>query len=229
MSRIINPYSLLGNASPDGVWTYTGTGSAPVAPPEEYDDDMDFTEIDHGIYEYTYTVNNGTCSDSKVLNITLRSQSTWHNSDCDSAKTLFFPYGGGHYTHTGDYLDSRCPGYETPEMSDVDIPAEWGSGPFAGDLWYTIHYTPTSNPLGAFPILMAITISSENLPTNERIKNPVIALYTDCNTELVSGYPVNENEATVIVSDMFATSFTLYVRVSCPQGDEGAFQIEVTV
>ena len=83
--------------------------------------------------------------------------------------------------------------------------------------------------MNAFPIMMAISISSINMPVEERVKNPVIALYTDCDTEFISGYPVSENEATVVISDMFTTPFTLYVRVSCPQGSEGSFQIEVTI
>lgn len=235
MSRIINPYEQLGSPSTGGTWsTLETTGLAPLPPdpPALYNDDLDFDAVDDGTYVYTYTVTNGTCTSVQDLSVTVTSHSQVDNDECSFATTMLFPYGGGHFITKNQYNIARCPGRGAPTDSGVDVPTEWGSDVYSGDMWYKFSYNPLNNPTGGVPIVAGFSVSSLNY-ISSKMKYPVIAVYSDCSGTLVEavGYDIhNPYETTIVFTDIFSSSsFTYYIRVSCVSGNEGFFDLELTV
>lgn len=233
MSRIVNGYTSLGSPTIDGVWsTDETTGAAPLPPaaPGAYNDDLDFTGVSDGTYAYTYTVTDGDCEDAKVLSIVVGTQTAPPNDNCAGAIPLLFPYGGGHFTLTNQYNSSVCPGYSSPTAGFVAVPGNWGAGTFIGDVWFKVSYNPANNPVGGTPIVAGISVSTIGIDTDIAMQYPLIAVYSDCAGTLVQAeVPGTSTEVTTVLSDVFATSFTYYVRVSCSTGNEGYFNLEITV
>lgn len=241
----ITPYDILNANNPDpdvdittgGTWTYTGTGSTGAAPlppnaPGAYNGTLAFTSsVANGTYEYTYTVTSGGCSHAIPLEIVFSDYTLVPNDDCSTAKNTAFPYGGGCSEWIGERLAGECPGQDDPTYDGtIATPTGWGAATYDADLWYKFSYDPTNNPGGIAPNAMAISVDGSAYGT-EGIRNPVIALYSACAAGSIEDTAVavgNSQLVTLVVGDVFASSFTYYVRVSAPDGFEGKFDISVT-
>jgi hypothetical protein len=223
--------SLEGIPTTGGTWTYTGNGSAPVPPPNPYDLNSNFTGVADGEYEYTYTATNGTCTHATTLLVVKNTQVSPSNDDCAAAKGIFFPYGGGINSRTEETNVESCPGVSSPTDSGIPIPTQWGSGTFVGDLWYRVTYNPNNNPPGQQPIAMNISVDGL-IYGNSGIVEPLIAVYEDCAGILVQAEtppPSGNQVVNTVIDGVFANPFTYYIRVACLEGNQGMFDVEITV
>jgi hypothetical protein len=244
MSTIINLYNdglvpqhIDQNNPPtiSGTWTYTGSGSTgaaplPPSPPGSYNSDIDFAGVANGVYEYTYTVTNGSCSNDTTVTVTVGDHIPVINDTCATAKVMGFPYGGGCSELTNQTLVAECPGPAEPTFDgSIAAPSQWGSATFDSDLWYQFSYDPANNPGGASPNNMVITVSGTAYGASG-ITNPAIALYTSCSAGSLQTAEIgNGQEHSILESGIFNTSFTYYIRVSAPDGSEGKFDISISI
>lgn len=230
-SPITIPYNDINSSTPGGTWTSSDDPNAPLfpLPPVDYDDPIDFTGSKAGTVTYTYTVTNGDCTDSKSIQYTVRAFTPIPNNTCATATVLAFPYGGGTGGVDNQNLSCSCPGNLKPTMSVTPVPAGWGtSSLYKADLWYRFQYTSTYFPTGQ-PSSMTISVDGTPYGT-QGIKEPVIAVYSNCDTFFRSAVgEANLQQADLIITDVFTSDFTYYIRVSAREGDEGKFNISITV
>lgn len=242
-STTITPYDLLVASNPDpdnppttgGTWTYTGIGSTGAAPfppaaPGTYNGTLAFAGVDPGDYEYTYTVTSGSCTHSAAVTITKASFTPVANDTCLTARNMAFPYSGGCSEFTEQNLTYECPGQDEPTYDAISTPAAWGSYTYDSDLWYKYTFDPANAPGGIVPNAMAVTVNGADYGA-EGITNPVIAVYTTCSAgSLVQAdvAPGGSQTVSTVLSGIFGTSFTHYIRVSAPDGQEGKFTISIT-
>lgn len=242
MAIVITPYNILteenGGVPPTtgGTWSYVGSGSTgapplPPAAPGAYDGTLDFTGVtnaDPGTYIYRYTVTSGGCSATADVDVSNYTNLLVYNDTCATPRTLVFPYNGGTSTLSNQLLGEACPGQKHPTYSAVANPAAWGALSFAGDLWYEVNYEssyPTTQP-----IVMSITVDGSAYG-NEGIVEPFLAVYSACTPTLVKAdVPVSNSQTIDLVfHNIFTTDFNYYIRVACQDGNQGKFDIKVTV
>jgi len=243
MAIIITPYDILtdNNAgvapTTGGTWSYVGTGSTgaaplPPNPPGLYDGTLDFTGVTNapaGTYIYRYTVTSGGCSAYADLDVSNFDHIIVKNDVCASAREIVFPYNGGTATLPNQLLGEACPGQIHPTYSATATPTEWGSATFVGDLWYELNYDATYLPATDIPIVMSIT--ADGIPYgSEGIVEPYLAVYSSCTPGLVEAdVPISGSQSIdIIISDVFTSNFTYYIRVACVDGNQGKFNISVT-
>lgn len=239
MANLVNPYSDIthsdGNVPSDsGTWTYTGSGSTGVAPlppdpPTLFDDDIDFDGVDAGTYPYTYTVLD--CDSNPItatVTYTVIDQIPISNDVCSGARTLVFPYQGGVSKLTNQTFIGSCPGPAAPTLSAFSIPTGWGSTTFSADLWYKVTFD-VDYPV---PPIIVMSIDVDGTPYGtEGISQPFIAVYSICDEDEVihAESPVESQQVTVVIDNVFNADFTYYIRVGVLPGNEGKFDINITV
>jgi hypothetical protein len=242
MPTTYNFYDLVSQnypANTTGTWSYVGVGSTglpplPPDPPSNYDDDVTFEDgVAEGTYVYQYSADGSQpeCTHNTLLTFVKEEQVVPINDDCAGAKGIFFPYGGGVNSRTQETNVESCPGIAAPADSGIAIPAPWGSGTFVGDLWYRVTYNPNNNPPGQQPIAMNISVDGTAYGASGIIQ-PLIAVYEDCAGTLVQAEPSpppNNQVVNTVIDSVFASSFTYYIRVACLEGNQGMFDVEITV
>lgn len=231
-SPITIPYEDINSMTPGGTWTSSDDPLAPLfpLPPATYDGSINFSTSKLGTVTYTYTVTNGDCSDSKSIQYTVRNHTPVSNDTCATARVLAFPYSGGTGGVDNQDLRCNCPGHYAPTLSATTLPAGWGNPDlYKADLWYKVQYdAPYAGGIG-LPIAMTLSVDGVPYSTNG-IKEPVIAMYSDCDTlEAIETGEANLQQVDLIVTDIFTSSFTKYIRVSAREGDEGKFNMTITV
>lgn len=243
MSTIISLYDDIlvpNNPDPDnppttgGTWSYVGTGSTgsaplPPAPPGTYNGTIDFAGVANGSWPYKYEVTSGSCTHTSIATVTVGDHVPVVHDDCATAKVMAFPYNNSCYELFGETLVGSCPGPADPDFdSSITAPTAWGSGAFDADVWYQFTYNPASNPGGVAPINMAVSVKGSPYGSNG-VTNPAIAIYSSCSSASLVHADISPNQdITIILSGIFASSFTYYVRVSAPDGSEGKFDIALT-
>ena len=235
----VNPYNDISAGTPateDGTWSYVSNPTPAPTLPVLFDDDLVFDDTTNpfGTYILKYTVDNsalvGICTDNEVEDektFTYEFQNTYiaPNDECVGSISVPFPYSG-----TSQSLNrtnaNNCPGaYYTVSAS---VPAGWGTNTWAGDAWFKIIY---SAPSGALPLALHIYVDGSPFGT-AGINLPHIAVYettSTCPGTLVDFNVSVNQEANVTVSDLFATSTVFYLRVGCPLGNAGLFNIYLTL
>lgn len=241
-STTITPYDILAANSPaetppttGGTWTYTGTGSTGVPPfppaaPGTYNGTLAFAGVANGTYEYTYTVTSGSCTDTSTVTITVSDFTPVANNLCANARNMAFPYSGGCSEFTEQNLSYECPGQNEPTLDPISVPTAWGSATYDSDLWYMFTFNPANAPGGIVPNAMAITVDGSPYGI-EGVVNPVIAIYSTCSAgSLVAAdvAPGNTQTVSTVVTGVFSSTFTYYIRVSSPNTQEGKFTISIT-
>lgn len=241
MANLKNPYEDLTNVSEaapstTGTWSYTGTGSTgaaplPPAPPALYDDDIDFEGVAAGTYPYTYTVTDCDGGDvTATVTYTLTNRIAVKNDECSGSRLLVFPYQGGVSKLTEQTLAGNCPGLADPTYSVAPThPTGWGSSSnFSADTWYKVSFD-ADYPVPPI-IVMSITVDGSPYGA-EGVYEPFIAIHPDCSTAaLDSETPfTGSQEVTIVRDSVFNADFTYYIRVSCHTGNEGKFDISITV
>lgn len=217
------------------VWSYVGpgsTGAAPLPPnpPAAYNDDVTVDPtVANGTYTYRYTVILGAKTSTADLDLVVADQLEPSNDNCADAINLAFPYtGGGSATVDNQTLGEDCPGQLSPTNSGVAIPSKWGSATYSKDLWYKF-YWDASYPA---PLPSTVTVTVDGKPYGpDGVNQPVIAVYDSCGGTLVDAEVgiYSKKQADIILSGMFTSSFTYYIRVSAAEGNEGKFDISLTV
>lgn len=235
MALVITPYTELdnnmqGTPTTGGTWMYVGSGSTgaaplPPNPPATYNGTLDFTGVDPGTYPYQYTVAPGTCKagHSAILTIEKKNYTAVSNDTCATALNISFPATGSTNSRIEETNNQTCPGQAYPTDSGVAIPAQWGSGPFRGDMWYKVSYTASATP----PISMTIEI--DGTPYTDGITQPLIAVYDACGGTLVDAASTANNKVSLMFDSIFGASFTYYIRVACHIGNEGKFDVNISV
>lgn len=179
---------------------------------------LDFTAISAGDYVFTLTAESQTpCSNTDSLSFTVHVENVPYppNDNCAGAYTM--PYSNNMYLN-GTNAD-QCPRYFSPTDSGVSVPSSWVT-PAAGDLWYTFTVNDASN-LTPYIYIQGITMA-----------NPQVALYNgDCNTlvELADAAVVGTTVTLTSADYTTLVNGTQYwLRVSCPEGDEGTYRVIVS-
>lgn len=235
MSAIRTPFDDIGAVSTGITWSTTHTtGSAPLPPaaPGTYNGTLNFTGVAPGSYTYTATVSVTVGSDTCEHVVDITYDLTQHlpvvNDDCVDASVMLFPYGAC-FTLEQETILEECPGIDQADFdSSIAKPAAWGSFTYNADVWYKFSYDPSNNPGGVAPINMAINVDGSPYGA-EGIQYPALAIYSDCDaSDLVIASVSNTQSKTINLTGIFASSFTYYIRVSAPQGNEGKFDISIT-
>lgn len=239
-SPIRNPFTDIGGVSTTGSWSYSGSGSTGAAPlppaaPALYDDDITFVGVDPGIYPYTYsdsvTVGSDTCDQSKTVTYVVTQSVPSINDNCSGAINVAFPYNTRIIGVQGNTA-GKCPGLAVSTLDgSIAAPAIWGSFTFGGDIWYKISYD--SSIPSITPTVMLITVDGEPyVNTNEAIYEPLIAVYSACGAGSFEAGAVSQSntyKAELMITGVFTSSFTYYVRVCSVEGNEGKFDFEIVI
>lgn len=237
MANLKNPFDDLTTAnggvapSDSGAWTTDLTTGAPPLPPAEpaaYNDDIDFEGVDPGVYPYTYTVASCDGDIEATVTYTLTPLLPVVNDNCAGARPLVFPYQGGTSKLTEQSLAGSCPGMADPTYQAIATPTAWGTGTFTSDVWFVLSFDSTY----PVPPIVVVTIDIDGTPYgSEGVFEPHMAAYTNCSNALVSADVPTPNTSlcSLVYSSIFSTDFTYYIRVACKAGNEGKFDINVTV
>lgn len=229
MARI--PYDDLGSMTTGGTWGGPASCGAPPLPPcapGVYNGSIaiDAAGITPGDYTYTYTVTDGVATDIKTITYPVTTTTTVENDLCTGAETVAFPSAGGVVILTDQYNEERCPGHADPTTSGIAIPTEWGADTKAGDLWYKINYVPPTN--GFEPISAIISVDGEPYGTSGMVE-PMFAIYSDCSGTLVEASHGDDQLASLIISGVFDSAFTYYLRVCSRDVDKGTYNIKIVI
>jgi hypothetical protein len=219
--------------STTGTWTYTGegsTGAAPLPPaaPGAYDSSISFTGVDPGTYPYTYTVTGCDSDSESTVVYTIYEYASVKNDDCAGARNLVFPYQGGVSKLTEQSLSGSCPGSADPTYSVTVTPTAWGGGTFESDVWFKLSFD-VDYPV---PPIIVMNIQVDGSPYGTGgVVEPYIAVYTNCSGNLLDAEVPGpgSQEVNVVIDGVFNADFTYYIRVASHAGDEGMFDINVTV
>jgi hypothetical protein len=223
------PYNYItGPKSTNGTWTKTSeTGpSAPTTPTGS----INLSSNGPGTYSYTYTVTNGTCTDTTTVNFVVTAHSQVANDTCVTAQS--FSFGGSGRVSTLELLTNKatCPGISKPTMSVIAVPSAWSLGTYDGDLWY--EFTAPYQEFGlSYPI--TVTVSGNSYGQDIGIRAPAIAIYRgDCpGFTLEKAVATNELTQTASATISFGTLNTnqrFYIRVSSLAGYEGLYTLRVS-
>lgn len=238
MAVLVNGYEKLteqnGGIAPTagGTWSTTETtGAAPLPPaaPALYDDDMDFDGVAVGSYTYLYTVSSAGCDDDEsTLTVTISKAMPVKNDECSGARVMVFPYNGGTSILYDQTLAAECPGTTAPTLSITALPTVWTGIDVGVDIWYKVTFDET------YPIvpIIATSFTVDGSPYgSEGIVEPLLAIYSDCAGTLIEAdVPQGgAQEINITLTDIFSTAQTFYLRVSCPDGYEGKFDVTLTV
>lgn len=235
MAPTITPFNEIGVATTGGTWSYTGSGSTGVAPlppdpPALYDDELDFDGVAAGTYTYKYTVSEVGCDDAETtLTINVFKAIPVKNDECSTPRIMVFPYNGGTSITYNQTLDSDCPGTTAPTLSAIDLPTEWDGIDVGVDIWYKVTFDPTYPPV---PIIACSFTVDGNPYGTEGVLEPLLAIYSDCNAVDLIEAEVPQGgtkEINITLTDMFTTAQTFLLRVACPEGYEGNFDLTLTV
>jgi len=179
---------------------------------------FDFTSISGGDYVFEIEATNSVpCVNTQTISFTVHIEDVPApgNDDCSGAYNM--PYSNNMYL-SGSNID-QCPRIAAPTDSGAGTPATWVT-PMAGDLWYTFTVNDATN-LTPYIYVVGSTMA-----------NPQIALYDgSCGSlnlladDAVVGTTV-QLDGTDYTTLVDATQY--WIRVSCPEGDEGAFRVIVS-
>lgn len=229
---IITPFELIGVATENGTWDTdetTGVAPLPPDPPVAFDGTLDFDGVTAGTYVYDYTVSEAGCDDAiNYLTVTVSKGIPVKNDDCVDARSVVFPYNGGTSILHEQTLAASCPGTIAPTMSGTALPTEWTGIDVGVDTWYKVTF---DNTYPLVPII-ACSFTIDGEPYGEDgIIEPVLAIYSNCGGTLIEAdVPVGgSQDIDIMIPDVYNAPITFYLRVSCAEGNEGKFDVILTV
>lgn len=215
---VINLFNeLQGSKTINGTWANAGGTTPAPAPPGTYNGTIDLTGYTDGTYRYSYTVTLSGKTDVKYLSIPYVTPSDRSNEVCTNALPIFYNNNTGGYQDQYNYTD--CTDLKAPAASIVALPANWTAASYSGDLWYKL----TMNK-DAF---ISLTIDSTGF--NNGMINPAVAIYISCSTTLVTAVQGINNLVNIDWTHIGVTPETYYIRVACPIGKEGKFNLSVVI
>ena len=179
---------------------------------------LDFTAISAGDYVFELEgTNSAPCANTDTLSFTVHVEAVPYPNHDDCSGAYVLPYSNNMYLNGTNA--SQCPRYLAPTDSGVATPGSWTT-PMVGDLWYTFTVNDATN-LTPYIYIQGITMT-----------NPQVALYDgSCGSlnlladDAVVGTTV-QLDATDYTTLVDATQY--WLRVSCPEGDEGTFRVIVS-
>jgi hypothetical protein len=115
-------------------------------------------------------------------------------------------------------------------LSAVDLPIEWDPIEVDRDLWYLVTFDPTY-PL--VPIIScSFTVDGGPYGTSG-VTEPLLAIYSDCGgpgSLIVAEVPqAGSKSVNIILTDIYTTFHSFYLRVASTAQNAGEFDIALTV
>lgn len=180
---------------------------------------LDFTAISAGDYGFAITAESqAPCTNTDVIEVTVRKLSVPYPVNDLCAGAINIPYSNSMYVSSTNA--DLCPKQYAPTDSGVAVPSRWTT-PMSGDLWFTFTPNDASN-LTPYIYVESITMT-----------NPQIALYdgtcaalNELANDAVTGSNLVMLDASNYTTLVLGTQY--WIRVSCPDGDEGTFRVIVT-
>lgn len=218
-------------ASTGGTWTYEGDVSPAPTPPVTYNGTADFSSVtEFGDFPFKYTVTSGSVTTSNIYTVSWAEYDARVNDDCSNAIFIDLPssFSSSFRVEIQDNLASSCPDGCAPATDSGTIkPTEWGSGTFAGDIWYQCTL-PVKSSLYYYQVLV------DGVPFGEEgIVNPLLELWTgsssdDClSITSLNATKGGGQQAALTGSVPSTTSRKLAIRVSSNSGNEGLFRLTI--
>lgn len=229
---VVTPFELIGTATEGGTWdTDETTGVAPLPPdaPALFDDSMDFDGVTPGTYVYRYTVSEAGCDDAvTTVTFNISKGIPVKNDDCVDARSIVFPYNGGTSILHDQTIASSCPGTLAPTMSGTAVPSAWTGLDLGVDVWFKVTFDET------YPLvpIIACSFTIDGTPYGAGgIMEPVLAIYDDCAGSLLEADVPGggSQDIDIMIPDVYSSAITFYLRVSCPEGYEGKFDVILSV
>ena len=214
---LVNLYDNLGNATPNGTWTYLG--SAPNPPiPDPYNANIDLTNVPYGSYTYQYFVDCETNSHTNVITLDYYEQTPVSNDECTGAIGL--PLNGNQLINQTTLTE--CPGNLVSLSSETN-----NFSNIATDVWYKSNTLNQSNfiqieiqPTGLIPI------------GNNQNNSVYLSIYSSTCGSLVleeeGAMILNAQNNYIYYSTKVFSQEVLYYRVYSVQNTEGYFNINIS-
>lgn len=218
---------LVGNKTAGGTWSFiSGPVGAPAAP-SAFDDDVDFSTADDGVYVYRYQVTSGGCTSLSTVTVTVGTSNYAANDECDAAvnitshfslATATIPVGAT--TLNGAEIWTQGCEKDIATLSD-DNP--WSSTP-TGDVWFMVPLPALSTPSN-----FSIGVSVNSSTYFNGLEQPMLALYTgDCGSLTLLGRTEGTGSFVSWAVNVNSGDTALYIRVGAKSTNEGLFDITLT-
>jgi hypothetical protein len=188
MASIVVLYDFLGDADTTGTWSFVGTQTSYPPAPSVYDDPVDFSGYDPGIYVYRYTVTVSSVTHTALANVVWQGDTPARTNDVCAD---YFEIPGTTIPNTAfevvveDDNAYRCSVLTLPSIPDPgDYPANWNQGVYTGDLWYGFKLPPKGSVYN-----IGVLISSEDFTDDLAARGFAVQFYS--NTE--SGFDCTDD------------------------------------
>jgi hypothetical protein len=218
---------LVGNKTADGTWSFiSGPGGAPAAP-SAFDDDVDFSSADDGVYVYRYQVTSGSCTSLSTVTVTVGTANAAANDECETATNIT-----AHFSLSTTTLPTGTTTFNSAEIwtqgCEKDIATASDDEPWTtavvGDVWFRVPL-PTLSPAADYNI--GITVNSSLFSNG--LSQPMLALYTgDCDGLTLLDQSEGTGSNVSLVANITGSPTRLYIRVGAKSTNEGLFDITLT-
>jgi len=220
---------LTGTKTEDGTWSFiSGPAGAPAAP-STFDEDVDFSAADDGVYVYRYQVTSGGCTSLSTVTVTVGTPNTSPNDECDDAINIT-----AHFSLATTTIPSGTTTFNTAEIwtqgCEKDIATESADSPWVstptGDVWFRVPL-PTLSPSSDYNVGVSITSS----PYINGLQQPMLALYStgsDCTDLTLLDFSESTTNSLMLVAPLVSSPTRLYIRVGAKSTNEGLFDITLT-
>lgn len=218
---------LTGTKTEGGTWSFiSGPAGAPAAP-SAFDEDVDFSAADDGVYVYRYQVTSGGCTSLSTVTVTVGTPNTSPNDECDDAINIT-----AHFSLSTTTIPSGTTTFSGAEIwtqgCEKDIATESADSPWAstptGDVWFSVPL-PTLSPPTGYSVIIGVNSSVYF----NGLQNPMLAAYTgDCGSLTLLSQTSGTGSFASIAASVTAGSTMLYIRVGAKSTNEGLFDLTIT-
>lgn len=219
---------LTGTKTEGGTWSFiSGPAGAPAAP-STFDEDVDFSAADDGVYVYRYQVTYGSCTSLSTVTVTVGTANLAANDDCETAINITT-----HFTFATTTIPSGTTILNGAEIwtqgCEKDIASLSVDTPFSlatSDVWY----------VAPLPILGSaqfynVGVSVSGSFYTNGLNQPSLALYmgeAGCTDLVLLSQVESSNSTANLVVNLPHTAAYLYIRVGARGINEGLFDITIT-
>lgn len=218
---------LTGTKTEDGTWSFiSGPAGAPAAP-STFDEDVDFSAADDGVYVYRYQVTSGGCTSLSTVTVTVGTANTAANDECDTAINITT-----HFSLATTTIPTGTTTFNGAELwtqgCEKDIATEsddnpWSSTP-TGDVWFRV---PLPSLTTAADYNIAVGVNSSFFSNG--LNQPMLAIYTgDCDDLTLLDQSESSGTSLSLVANITGSPTRLYIRVGAKSTNEGLFDITLT-
>ena len=218
---------LTGTKTEDGTWSFiSGPAGAPAAP-STFDEDVDFSAADDGVYVYRYQVTSGGCTSLSTVTVTVGTANTAANDECDTAINITT-----HFSLATTTIPTGTTTFNGAELwtqgCEKDIATESADSPWAstptGDVWFRVPL-PTLTTAADYNIAVGVNSSFFSNGLNQ----PMLAIYTgDCDDLTLLDQSESSGTSLSLVANITGSPTRLYIRVGAKSTNEGLFDITLT-